>query len=81
MIDSSPTVPDYLMYLQNPLNELAGSCPLFILHSHRHLSHTLSPKEPLVGTQNMSQNVNPEWMNVKLNYKNDVHKVYGHPIT
>jgi hypothetical protein len=54
---------------------------MFILHSHRHLSHISSPKEPLVGTQNMSQKVNSEWTNVKLGYKHDVHRVSIHPIT
>jgi hypothetical protein len=52
-----------------------------ILHSHRHLSHTSSPKEPLVGTQNMSQKVNSKWMNVKLGCTYVVHRVYVHPIT
>jgi hypothetical protein len=35
----------------------------------------------LVGTQNMSQKVNSEWMNVKLSCTHDVHRVTIHPIT
>ena len=54
---------------------------MFVLHSHRHLSDTSSPKEPLVGTQNMSQKVNSEWMNVKLGYKHVVIRVSVHHIT
>jgi hypothetical protein len=48
--------PDFLVYLLGPLDELAGSvlCSFFI---HIDIS-TSSLREPLVGTQNMSQNVN-----------------------
>jgi hypothetical protein len=71
--------PDCLVYLLEPLDELAGSvlCSFFI---HIDIS-TSSPKEALVGTKFFSQKVNSEWTNVKIGCTHVVHRVHVHPIT
>ena len=81
VLDFSPIVPWPLGVPARSSRWNCGLCLHLFLHLNQHLSHTSSPKEPLVGTQNISQKVKSEWMNVNLSRMHVVHRVSIHPIT
>ena len=59
------------------LQALSSVCYSFTLSSFPYIKS----RGTFVGTQNMSQKVNSEWMNVKFSCKHVVHRVSIHPIT